>query len=303
MTFTSGRYIGNGVDDRKIIGVGFQPSFVIVKANSSAAAALKTSDMAGDTTKLFASLTLAANHIQSLDSDGFTIGTAANVNTSGVVYCWFAGKEEAGFIKVGTYNGNGSDNRNITGVGFQPDMVMVAGNTTNIPFGGWVTSLMTADLTNPLRGNAGGQFPDGIQALQSDGFQIGQDGSVNLGTGTPAYYYIAVKNKTGEFKVGQYTGDGNDNVNITGLGFRPGLVWIAAKTTHFVRYKCTATGPITDSAQSTTTVADTANLIQALQENGFQIGNASSGVNVSTQLYDYFAFKDTRSSIGFVGIL
>ena len=56
---------------------------MIVKGDTAQTAAIRTSTMSGDAAKPMAGATaLTANVIQSLDSDGFTIGTDARVNTA-----------------------------------------------------------------------------------------------------------------------------------------------------------------------------------------------------------------------------
>ena len=67
----------------------------------------------------------STNYITALGADGFTVGTDTRVNRSGDLYHYLAWSETPGKIGVGTYTGTGADNRNIAGVGFQPDFVMV----------------------------------------------------------------------------------------------------------------------------------------------------------------------------------
>ena len=62
--------------------------------------------------------------IQSLDADGFTVGTDDKVNYSGINYYWVAFKAGAGELKVSSYSGTGVAH-SITGVGFKPDWVVV----------------------------------------------------------------------------------------------------------------------------------------------------------------------------------
>ena len=72
-----GTYAGNGVNATGITGVGFQPDFVLVKGGANIAV-LRTSSMAGDLSKAMAGATaLAANLVESLDADGFTVGDDA----------------------------------------------------------------------------------------------------------------------------------------------------------------------------------------------------------------------------------
>ena len=67
--------------------------------------------------------------ISSLDSDGFTVGTDARVNSNGVAYHYVAWNETAGEFDVGIYTGDAVDNRSITGVGFQPEYVIIKDDT------------------------------------------------------------------------------------------------------------------------------------------------------------------------------
>src|SRR3954447_20449763 len=87
----SGSYTGNGTDNRAITGVGFQPDVVMVKSDdNSGVAEIRTSTMAGDATKpMTGNTALTANLIQSLDSNGFTIGGGGGsnpVNKSGSTF-------------------------------------------------------------------------------------------------------------------------------------------------------------------------------------------------------------------------
>ena len=122
----TGSYTGNGTDNRNITGIGFQPDVVLIKARTNQIGAMRTSSMTGDVSKdMTGATTMGANLIQSLLSDGFQIGTDASVNTNGVVYDYIVFKASAGFLIVGSYTGNGADNRAITGVGLSPDALFI----------------------------------------------------------------------------------------------------------------------------------------------------------------------------------
>ena len=98
----SGSYTGTGVDNRAITGVGFQPDVVIVKSDdNSGVAEIRTSTMAGDNTKpMTGNTALTANLIQSLTSDGFTLGTdIAGAAALGLTTCqalWFRADDDSG---------------------------------------------------------------------------------------------------------------------------------------------------------------------------------------------------------------
>ena len=91
--------------------------------------------------------------ITSLQSNGFTIGTNTVTNTTGNTYRWQAfgnaynqsTQTGAADFMVGAYYGNGIDNRNITGLPFQPDLVTI--KTSSAAAGVYRTSSFSGDLS------------------------------------------------------------------------------------------------------------------------------------------------------------
>jgi hypothetical protein len=81
----AGTYVGNGVDNRAITGLGFRPEVVIIRGSTTGVGAvLRSAAMVGDASKIIAiGQALVTDHIQSLDADGFTSGTSADVNGAG----------------------------------------------------------------------------------------------------------------------------------------------------------------------------------------------------------------------------
>ena len=75
--------------------MGFQPDLVIIKSNTAQLAVMRTATMVGDASKeLSAATAFQTNRIQSLDPGGFTVGTNAQVNSSGVTYYWVAFRDD-----------------------------------------------------------------------------------------------------------------------------------------------------------------------------------------------------------------
>ncbi|MGH7484095.1 MAG: DUF7483 domain-containing protein [bacterium] len=184
MRVATGSFTGNGTDDRAITGVGFQPDVVFVKCDCAQAAVARTSTMAGDASKVLGAATaLQADQVQSLDADGFTVGTSSRVNNSGKTIYWTAMKA-GDELKVSSYVGNGVDDRSITGVGLQPIWVITMGDGNDSLFR---PATVAGDASFVIDGSA--QVTNRIQALQADGFQIGTNATVNQ-SGT-TYHYIA----------------------------------------------------------------------------------------------------------------
>ena len=288
----TGSYTGNGTDNRAITGVKFQPDVVIIKSSDSAQeAVMRTSSMSGDNSKPMGGATaLTANLIQSLDADGFTIGNDARINTNGITYYWNAFKVDAGQMKVSSYTGTGVDNRNITGVGFKPDYVIVISAEGKEPV--HRSSAMSGDTTLYFKNAAA--IANLIQALQTDGFQLGNDDNVNKSGVT--YHYIAWKQVAGKMAVGSYAGNNVDNRNISTLTFKPEymIIKVGGKDNfEAVHRPVTLSGDNTLKFIAAVQVADN---IQELRADGFQVGT-SDRVNKTGKTYYWVAFAGPYPTI------
>ncbi|MFM7021940.1 MAG: T9SS type A sorting domain-containing protein [Flavobacteriales bacterium] len=115
---------------------------------------------------------------------------------------------------VGTYTGNGAASQAITGVGFQPEVILVKGPTQTA----WIaTSTMTAGrakLTTGTSAPATGY----IVSIDSDGFTVGS--SANSNTNGDVYQFVCWDNADGSIDVGSFTPNncGTDWANATFYG-------------------------------------------------------------------------------------
>lgn len=280
----SGSYTGNNVDNRAITGVGFQPDVVIVKSDDNAGVAeIRTSTMVGDLTKPMTGTTaLTTNLIQSLDSDGFTVGKGAAVNKNATIFHWVAMKSYTGHMDLGTYTGNGTS-KSITGLGFSPEyaIVLPAANTAAVQ--------RMSSMTKTFTFGADTGSTTGITSLDSDGFSVGNSTSVNTNGAT--YHYIAWNQDVDEMNTAAYTGTGASH-SITGVGFQPAFVLVHANDTVTGRAGAMRSSALSGTAsQLFTATANESTGITALQSDGFQVG-ASATVNNNGTTYDYVAFKD-----------
>ena len=182
-------YTGDGADDRNLTGIslGFTPSIAWVKT-SAQSMVCRTSVMGADNSFNFISAADTTNAIQSLISGGIQIGTDATVNTSAGAYKGVAFKILSGYIAVGTYTGNGVDDRAITGVGFQPGFVVVKAAVAN-GTASLKPSALAGDST--LYAGATSAAANIIQSLDVDGFTVGTDVTVN--TNGTTYWWIAFR--------------------------------------------------------------------------------------------------------------
>lgn len=88
-------------------------------------------------------------------------------------------------IATGTYTGNASDDRSITGIGFTPKFVQIKASaiTEVARYGVTGDNSWYMDTSTSFAANF-------IQAFNSDGFQLGSNAGVN-NNGT-TYYYLAI---------------------------------------------------------------------------------------------------------------
>ncbi len=130
-SFRTGTYAGNATGPRAITGLGFSPDGLMIFDDLGDTGGWRTSDMATDSYLPYNGGALLTDRILSLDSGGFTVSFRNEVNGTGRNYYWAAFDTTANLFKPITYTGNGSDSRDITGMGFQPDAVMVKDSTTD----------------------------------------------------------------------------------------------------------------------------------------------------------------------------
>ena len=174
-----GTYTGTGAS-QSIAGLDFSPDIVFVSGRQRRRARAQGQRRGRRRTPSRSTGGAVTNYITALGADGFTVGTDTRVNRSGDLYHYVAWNEIPGKIDVGTYTGNGADNRNITGVGFQPDFVMVQTNG-GLPTVAHSTAMGPSTDTSHFF-NATANQANQIQVLQPDGFQVGSAPESN-GTG------------------------------------------------------------------------------------------------------------------------
>lgn len=281
-----GYYVGTGAS-KTISGLGFQPDFVIIKSSTSAGVGVfKTSTMAAANTAYYsATADNTANNLV-LNADGFTVGTLANVNSINVLYRWIAfnGSDctSSGYFCVGTYTGNGAASRAIA-TGFQPDMVMVKRSTAVAAH--FRTASMATNRTEFFTSTAANTAGAYIASMGTTGFNIGTTDNTSGGT----FYYVAFRAGGGNFEEGTYVGNGTDNRSIAGTGFQPNLVLVKNSTSTTVNNRRSVMSGDKHFGDQTSyvsdAVADTTNMIQAMESDGFQVGSGVNANQSGTTMY------------------
>ena len=187
----------------------------------------------------------------------------------------------------GTYTGNATDARQIAGLGFRPDIVIV--KSTAAQGAAIRTRTMSGDQTKPVSG-ATAIGTNRIESLGADGFQLGTDATVNA-SGV-AYQWWAATTRSGEIAAGSYLGDGAAARDVTTPGMSPEAVMLLPSSATSV--------PILISGMSPAARLDTATTLASsltdLEPDGFQVGNSTSA-NTSGTTYHWVAFSEAPGSV------
>lgn len=186
-------------------------------------------------------------------------------------------------VEMGSYVGNGV-NDTLIPTAFQPTMVMVKCVSAT-----FVTIIRTSDqpanTSKPLTGpNASGTT--NIRNFESSGFRVGTGTAVNNSGNT--YVYVAVRAVNSNiYAVGTYTGDGNNDRQVT-VGFQPDMVMVWQDGATRVHWRTDAYGA--GNSQPFTEAANTTG-IRAFNSTGFTVGTGTT-VNGAATAYFYVAFKN-----------
>ena len=284
---TSGVYVGDGSALRVVTGLGFAPDVVFVTGEGATPTVTATSTMPPGWSRTLAGGPPLVDGIVSLDADGFGVGADPAVNQPGVRYHWAAFRAAPGELAVGTYTGDGIDDRGITGLGLAPRFVVVVDEDVDAAqhrFAG-----QAGDASFPFAPSPA--VADRIQALEPDGFQVGLDPSVNA-PGV-VYHYVAWGQGNPRVASGVYVGDATDGRTISGAGFTPSLAWVRGTTGG-----PTVLRPGT-IAGDTTLVPDGqapfSGGIHPLVPDGFVVGSRAE-VNLAGDVFHWVAMRNTNTA-------
>jgi hypothetical protein len=291
--FCVGTYTGNGTSPRTIT-TGFQPSFVMVKRSTAVEGHFRTASEPANETLFFGTTArdTVGNYIRSFSATGFSVG--ATDNTSSAVYYYVAFKTTTGLMNEGTYTGNATDNRNITGIGFQANLALVknATSATTASRNPQVNFSESYGDNSSYVGSATANQVNAIQALQSDGFQLGTAAQTNESGAT--FYWVTFggastysASDTFQMDTGSYTGNGTSQA-VTGVGFKPDLVIIKDSAANYSVFR-TGLMAGNSTAYFANAAANFTAGVTSLDSDGFTVGS-STVVNTTSNTYHWQAF-------------
>jgi hypothetical protein len=327
--FNTVLYTGNGAT-LSITGVGFQPDWVWIKNRPDARDHQIYDSVRGVTKVIGSDRTSAeatvANGLTAFGSDGFTLGSDANVNDSGdsnVSWNWLAANgtvsNTAGSISstvsanttsgfsIVSYTGNGTSSATVGhGLGVAPKMTIIKQRNSSNGWNVWTFANNAGDPDSfgELNSTAAwyqDQGADGPYTTQptSSLLTLTAYGQVNGNTNTYiAYCFAEVK---GFSKFGSYTGNNSNDGPFLYMGFKPAFVLIkATNTTQWWTlldnkrdtYNVATLGISPNSSNSESTFnTDRGPHNMDFVSNGLKIRTDNSGIN-GTNSFIYMAFAE-----------
>jgi len=319
--FNTTLYTGNATG-RTISGVGFQPDWSWIKNRDDTSGHRVLDAPRGGTKELIANGTNTtitdAQSLQSWNSDGFVLGTAAGVNANTVPFVawnWKANGAGAsntdGSINttktsanttsgcsIITYTGNATSGATIGhGMGIKPSMVMVkelAGGNDWIVYTKALTATSILYLNTTGVENDNSVFFNDVEPTTSL-VTLGSISATNgNGAAMAAFCFSDVQ---GFSKQGGYLGNGSTNGVFNYTGFRPAWVlikntdateaWFLYDNRRGVNGAMVALFPDEEAADGG--AADNIDLLS----NGFKLRSSGAILNASGAEYIYMAFAES----------
>ena len=322
--FQTATYTGNG-STQSITNSGnsnLKPDFAWIKDLGSAFDHKLQDSTRGSTYTLESNTTTAAYNdtdaVTSFNTDGFSLGSNANVNDntanlvawqwkanggttssngSGSITSTVQANTTAGFSIV-TYTGTGSNATVGHGLGVAPDLIFVKLTSGS---GDWTIYSSTLGNTKYLRLN--GDIAAGTQSTYwqdtsptSTAFSIGTAGDVNTSSGSHvAYCFTSIQ---GYSKFGTFLGDGQTDGPFIYTGFKP--AWVMTKNSSSAGgWAIMDAGRNPNNVQNKYLIANTAD-VQATgssfdidsNSNGFKIRANNGNINANGDSILYMAFAE-----------
>ena len=259
------------------------------------------------------------NAISSFNSDGFTMGGQPEMNTNGQTYVawnWKAGgsassnsngsitssvsaSTTAGFSIV-SYTGTGSNATVGHGLGVAPTMMIIKNRDDTDSWYVWQQNLgaVASNYINLNTTGAKSSVSDGITALSSSTFSLGNRGDVNASSEKYIAYCFA--DVQGYSKFGSYVGNGSNNGTFVYTAFKTSFVLLKNTgisenwSMHDLKRNENVSPNYARLVPDDSQVEATNTTFAKLQtfSNGFKLGNSADVINDSGVEFIYMAFAE-----------
>jgi hypothetical protein len=309
-------WTGNG-STRSITGLGFSPDLVWIKDRGAGSSHVLYDTIRGAQKQVSSdnqNAELTREGVTAFDSDGFSLGTYANVNesnlnfvgwswrgsdsnavsnTNGSITSTVSANTTAGFSIV-TYTGNGTNNATVGhGLGKTPKIYIVKRRDASA---NWVFFTTAIDGTLDylfLNDTApAGNLTQNLPTSSVFSLTAGSDNNASGGTFV-SYVFAEIQ---GYSKFGTYTGNGNADGTFVYTGFRPSwlLVKDSSAAENWMMYdnKRDPFNEVDANLKANTSGAETDFDVMDFVSNGFKIRQSSGDTNNNGNKYIYMAFAE-----------
>jgi hypothetical protein len=296
-------YTGTGATLTPTSSLGFSPDLVWIKSRSAATDHTIYDAVRGTQARLESNNTdpevTSDGGLTAFNSNGFTLGTLAQVNTNAATYvAWCWDEAVADGFDIVTYTGNGANRTIAHSLGVAPSFMIVkqrtAASATN--WAVWHSSLANTEylLLNSTAAKATGATYWNSTSPTSTNFSLGTAADVNTNNGTyVAYLWSSVVGYSSGFS---YTGNGSTDGSFVYLGFRPRLILLKCSSTtgNWTLLDTAREGynvdndplyPNLSDAEGTTDLLD-------ITSNGFKLRTTNASVNSSGATYVGYAWAE-----------
>lgn len=332
--FNTVLYSGTG-SEASITGLNHEPGLVWFKKRSATEHHFIYDQLRGALKKIAPSNANAESTetqtLKSFDSDGFTLGTSAEVNggsTTYVAWSWKGGSSNTsisasgsgdGYINAATVRANPTSGISIVqytgansqisnyqhtklthGLGAKPDMIWTkeTGGSDD-----WIVGLTTYNdghlHFNSTDARSGADFTGNWNTSDATHFSLGNDSKLNNNGDTYiAYIFKAIR---GYSSFGEWTGNGSSDGNFIYTGFRPAFVLFKDRANNGANWvihddKRDTSNPVDTVLKPSATDAESTSTFADFVANGFKV-RANFGTG-STFIYAAFAAAPLIGSNG-----
>lgn len=234
--------------------------------------------------------------ITSFDSDGYTLGTLAQVNTNTATYVSWNWKEStvAG-LDIVQYSGDDTSNRNIShNLGDTPEFAIVKrlDASEDAFVWSWYTTNTTFFKLNTTAAAATASSPWGTGNWTSTQFMVTNNATNNTNaTGTNNYIAYLFASVPGYMKTYWYNGSYTYHNSYVHCGFKPAFIMIKCVSAAYgwviLDFKRSGSNVAVYPLFANTTAANGASNYVTLTSTGFKIKPVSSCLDTDYYLYDY----------------
>jgi len=211
-----------------------------------------------------------------------------------IAYCFHS---VAGFSKIGSYTGSGAAGKMIQ-TGFKPAFLMIKRTNGTSDWNMWDDKRGDGSILWANGSNAEASSTNYQIDFLSNGFVLQFYGNFANGSGD-SYIYLAIAadgstttpSLANSFDAQTYSGTGSAR-SITGLGFKPDLLWWKARNSSSYNWKAvdSINGPTKNLYQNLTNTLASDVATTSFDSDGFTFGSGGNG-NVSGLNYVNYAWK------------